>query len=703
MSQSVAKLKELLFSSENEAIASLSQRIDAVFDRAGTTDRFQASVAIVLDGALRDAEVARHDEVANAIAPLIVKTVKAEIRNSTDELVEALYPATGRMVKAYVASAIKDLTDQINRRLEANPVMLRFNALVSGRSVGEIAIAQSQKLTIEDVFLIRRATGELLARWPEGSSHDQNDHVLGGILTAINEFTSEAFKAEGSALRQIDLGDARVYLRVSPTYLLAAKCGGQAPVATEQVLDDEFLALMDQQNAALDATAGKGDVRIADMKPRLHQMSARLEKRLEALQADQEKMTRGVRPLPVLATLIGVPLVGWLAWGFFVDFRVDRVRSTAQNVIAAQSDMLGYPAEIKVTQGGKVVTLSGLVPSANVKTKIMADLAAILPRVEIHDQLTAVPTGTADVAPILSALQTSQSAFEREIKAQALKSNVARAGRALERVEGSIAQATVDTKSGDQDVLQRLGRQARELAGTVKTVTSGEALDGVAVKIEALAVELGAVAAGGVPGVKSDRAAQNLQASSDPGEAMVELATRAASAAQSLAATRAVRVRLQEEAARFNAETARLNEETLKLKAQIAALPTPRVLPPNPRLELEEFARSHAIFFSEQTSFRDENAAREIIDRVAGLMKRDPALVRVIGFTDDAGTPAKNVSLGQARADTVVAGLIARGVQANRVVALRRTTADGITTTTGSRSANRRVEFEVGFIGEGVE
>ena len=149
MSQSVDKLKQLLFEPESEAIAALTKRIESVFDRAGTQERFQASVAKVLDGALRDAEVERHDQVASAIAPLIVKTVKTEIHNSTDDLVEALYPATGRMVKAYVASAIQDLTNEINRKLEANPVMLRLNALLSGRSAGELALADSQRLKVE--------------------------------------------------------------------------------------------------------------------------------------------------------------------------------------------------------------------------------------------------------------------------------------------------------------------------------------------------------------------------------------------------------------------------------------------------------------------------------------------------------------------------------------------------------------------------
>ena len=59
----------------------------------------------------------RHAELSQAIAPLIVKTIKTEIRSSQDELAEALYPAMGRMVTAYIASAIHDLIDDINRRL----------------------------------------------------------------------------------------------------------------------------------------------------------------------------------------------------------------------------------------------------------------------------------------------------------------------------------------------------------------------------------------------------------------------------------------------------------------------------------------------------------------------------------------------------------------------------------------------------------
>ncbi len=62
---------------------------------SGSQERFTASVASVLDEALARAEVEKHTQVAGAIAPLVVSTIRTEIRNSQDELAEALYPGHG--------------------------------------------------------------------------------------------------------------------------------------------------------------------------------------------------------------------------------------------------------------------------------------------------------------------------------------------------------------------------------------------------------------------------------------------------------------------------------------------------------------------------------------------------------------------------------------------------------------------------------
>ena len=123
MSDGVNKLKELLFDTEARRLdevnrrlvllaetetqrhGELSRRVDAVFERAGTVERMQKSVAGVIDGALRDAEIDRHDSLSKAVAPLVVSTIKYELKNSQDEMVDALYPITGRLVKQYVTAA----------------------------------------------------------------------------------------------------------------------------------------------------------------------------------------------------------------------------------------------------------------------------------------------------------------------------------------------------------------------------------------------------------------------------------------------------------------------------------------------------------------------------------------------------------------------------------------------------------------------
>lgn len=197
MSQ-VTRLKELLFDNETQALEALSRRIDTVagaeqlarevirreldtvLDRVGTTERFTRSVTEVIDEALEQAEVAKHTKLSATIAPLVVTTIKTELRNSQDEMVEALYPITGRLVKAYVASAIKDLNAELNRKIEQNAFMLRLQSLTTGRSVAELALAGGRNFKVEELFLIRRGSGELIAHWPETAGGGR-EQMMSGI------------------------------------------------------------------------------------------------------------------------------------------------------------------------------------------------------------------------------------------------------------------------------------------------------------------------------------------------------------------------------------------------------------------------------------------------------------------------------------------------------------------------------------------
>jgi outer membrane protein OmpA-like peptidoglycan-associated protein len=82
----------------------------------------------------------------------------------------------------------------------------------------------------------------------------------------------------------------------------------------------------------------------------------------------------------------------------------------------------------------------------------------------------------------------------------------------------------------------------------------------------------------------------------------------------------------------------------------------------------------------------------------AGILRSNPTVrVRIEGHTDSSGTPANNLVLSQARAQTVLAALVAQGIAADRLTAVGygQTRPEVPDTTPANQAINRRVAFVV--------
>lgn len=671
MSDSVIRLKELLFDTETRALNDVqerlervtrleqeaSERLDAVFSRAGTDDRLSTAVAEVLHGALRTAQVARHDELADAVAPLVVRTIKTEIINSRDEMVEALYPITGRMVKAYVASAFADMLAQINRRVDSNPFMLRLRSLVSGRSVTELAFTDTNKPRITDVYLIRRGTGELIGRWPNEAGNER-EQVMSGVLAAINEFASEAFGDGSAALRQIDLDNTRVYVRASPIYLLAAKCMGAAPEPAQQLIDSAFLSAIEDANAQ--GRLGTANQPLSRLYTSLNDDIADLMR--------QEQRSR-VSPAFVLLCLVGLALAGWVGWTTFGRYKTAQTQASVEQAIADTRGIAGYPIDIDVEERGRRVRLSGLAPDDGVKTALLGRVRAGLPSVMIEDHVNVLPAAHGELG----------DAIERA----AIETALARATQRLSDVLADLPRldAVVDGEASDR-ILARARSHAedgvRSLHERTALSRSATAQRDLAEKLRVVATDL----SGLVSGIELPSPPNKESPGRPPG--MVDHARELESAADRLA----------------NVTAAVLHARAVQ-KSQPPPVPAIVRAPDITAFErLSVFVRSHAIFFSDDLALRDEARAGSALDELARLMKETDAYLRVVGYTDAKGAASRNDELSLKRAQTVGEALTSRGVPAERVITVGRHDANQISADIGETSTNRRVEFEIGFDGE---
>jgi outer membrane protein OmpA-like peptidoglycan-associated protein len=362
----LGELRAILIGAEARRLDGVESELRALaLSRLSRADLKSATAGVLAD-ALREAEVKNHRALADALAPLIVRAIQSEIRNSRDDMVEALYPIVGRLVSASVADGIRRITENIAERIDALISARRWTwrakSLLTGRSVAEIALAESQRARVLRVLCLERGSGQLIAIWPEAEA-DGRSEMMSGLIAAITEFAATTFAQEGGALRALDLGARRVLLRSSATLIVAAECDGVLRPQDESAIDDAFLELLATHERVREIAppdlAGLDAALAGTAPPRKAGGAARWALRLVAL-----------------------CLAGWLIWtGGWAVVNWTRERRFEQGFAAARARApaaAGYPLRLSVDHRGERVALIGLAPSARDRDRLIDALRPVV-------------------------------------------------------------------------------------------------------------------------------------------------------------------------------------------------------------------------------------------------------------------------------------------------------------------------------------
>lgn len=204
-----------------------------------------------------DRQIQDEEALISTITPVIASAIRTNISESREEMVDALYPIMGKLVQRSVTEAMRDLAQRIDQQmrqtLDFKSFWRRFQARLRGISDAEMAMRDALPFQVDEIFLIHKETGLLLIHLSkDGDDNDEDSDIISGMLTAITEFTQDAFgRHEEEALNEIQYGGRSILLEAAHLVYLAVVINGFESSELRSDMREAMIAVEHRHASAL--------------------------------------------------------------------------------------------------------------------------------------------------------------------------------------------------------------------------------------------------------------------------------------------------------------------------------------------------------------------------------------------------------------------------------------------------------------------
>lgn len=238
------KLKEILLEQDREDRNELAQKLEELDKQLNEKEQLEERINPILT----DEEGALRKNFSGLFGPQITESIKRQIKDSQDEVVEALYPIIGRMIKKYITSEIEKLSEKVDAQMELafswEGWKLRIKAWISGTPQKDMVLSNLIEPKIEEIFVIERNSGILIGSYSKKGSLDGD--MVAGMLTAIKAFVEDAFSADAQELESIDYENYKVIIKNFKSFFISVVCSGGMSSAFKDKLDDQLLTFAEK-------------------------------------------------------------------------------------------------------------------------------------------------------------------------------------------------------------------------------------------------------------------------------------------------------------------------------------------------------------------------------------------------------------------------------------------------------------------------
>mgnify|MGYP001126526929 CR=1 FL=1 len=232
-------LRQLLLEDEQREHEQLTRQVVELREDFNTRQRLQKKIDPIIDDKL--SYVREH--FPELFGSVLTQAIKRQIQESRGEVIDALYPIIGKLIKKYIVVELNVLSEKIDQQLDQafswDMWQHRLKAWVTGQSLGKEIITQAIEPTVQEIFIVEQHSSVLLGSYSRQNIMDRD--MIAGMLTALQGFAKEAFAKEHQDLQTIEYETYKILLKNFHTFYVAVTVSGIVNEKFKQETDDLIL------------------------------------------------------------------------------------------------------------------------------------------------------------------------------------------------------------------------------------------------------------------------------------------------------------------------------------------------------------------------------------------------------------------------------------------------------------------------------
>jgi len=240
----LGEVKKFFLKEDREVQNEINERLAEIETIFAEREKFEDKLEPILEARLQEHVQYLQENYPELFGQYLATAIKQQIKESQEEIIDALYPIIGKLIGRYLRMELEKLSQMIDQRLQDpfsfSNLKLRVKAFFTGISYEELIISQMRRPKVEEIFLINKENGLPLGHYSlETVTHPE---AVAGMLTGIKSFVEHAFDKQETELETLSYDKYEIILFNFETFYFASVVEGKPHAIFKKELYEEALS-----------------------------------------------------------------------------------------------------------------------------------------------------------------------------------------------------------------------------------------------------------------------------------------------------------------------------------------------------------------------------------------------------------------------------------------------------------------------------